>query len=228
MESLDLLVVGAHPDDAEIGCGATIYQNKLQGRRVGILDLTNGEPTPYGTPEIRAKEAKNAASILNVDVRITLEMPNRYLRNIIEHRKLVADVFRKYKPRVIITHPKKDWHEDHIICHQLVNAAKFQAKLSNTESEFPPYYPPRILYFDHTHIREQRRLDFLYDVSDSFEQKIEALRAYESQFVKNPKNQGIFEILRSRARWLGSQIGTQYAEGFQSPEFFQVNDLFSL
>lgn len=228
MTKLDLLVVGAHPDDAELGCGALIHQYSKQGKKVGILDLTNGEPTPFGTPEIRAKEATNAAKILNVCLRYTLDLPNRYLRNTIENRIKIADKFREYQPQVIITHPSVDWHEDHIACHQLVNAAKFQAKLSKTDSAFPPYYPPRVLYFDHTHMKEQRKLDFLVDVSESFEYKLKALEAYDSQFNQNPKNRGIFKILKSRATWLGHQIGVKYAEGFQCPEYFQVKDILTL
>ena len=141
---LDVLAFGAHPDDAEIGCGGTIAHYRKMGKKVGILDLSNGEPTPHGTVEKRMAEAREAAEILNIDVRETLDMQNRYIENTIENRKKVSEVFRKYRPKVIITHPLEDWHADHIACHHLVNAAKFQSKLTKTESPYPEHYPKRI------------------------------------------------------------------------------------
>lgn len=225
MIELDILAVGAHPDDAEIGCGGIIAHYQKLGKKIGVLDLTNGEPTPHGTIEKRLAEAKDAADILKVDVRVTLDMPNRYLENTIENRIQVAEVFRQTRPKVIITHPPEDWHADHIACHHLVNAAKFQAKLSKTESQFPEFYPPRILYFVHSHIQMQRKMDFLIDISDSFEDKIAALKAYKSQFLDNKKNKGIFDLLRNRASFLGHQIGVKYAEGLLCPTYFQVEDI---
>ncbi|MFX0100922.1 MAG: bacillithiol biosynthesis deacetylase BshB1 [Candidatus Hodarchaeota archaeon] len=224
-QKLDILVVGAHPDDAEIGCGGTIAHYKKMGKRVGILDCSNGEPTPHGSPEIRAEEAKKAAQILNLDVRITLDMKNRYIENTIENRVKISEVFREYQPKIIITHPRNDWHPDHVAVHQLVNAAKFHAKLSKTDSKFPEYYPPRILYFDHSHIKEPRMHDFLVDISDSIDDKIEALKAYESQFIINKKNLKIFDYIKERAGYLGYQVGVRYAEGYTCPEYYLVKDI---
>ena len=222
---LDVLVVGAHPDDAEIACGGTIAHYKKLGKKVGILDLTNGEPTPFGTVEKRMAEAKAAADILNVDMRVTLDMPNRALESTLQNRVKIADIFRKYQPNTIITHPLEDWHADHIAAHHLVNAAKFQAKLTKTDSPYPEYYPPRILYFDHSHIRMQRKMDFLVDISDSFEEKIAALQAYKSQFYENKKNMKIFDWIRNRAANLGFEIGVEYAEAFMCPTYFQIHDI---
>ncbi len=222
---LDVLAVGAHPDDCEIGCGGILAHYKKMGKTIGILDLTNGEPTPYGTVEKRLAEAKKAADILNLDVRITLDMQNRYLENSIKSRIEIGEVFREYQPKIIITHPIEDWHSDHIACHHLINAAKFQAKLSNTDSKFPEFYPPRILYFDHSHIKKQRKLDFLIDISDSLEDKISALEAYNSQFIENKKNNVIFSYIRDRASYLGHQIGVKYAEGLICPDYYQINDI---
>ncbi|UYP48698.1 Diacetylchitobiose deacetylase [Candidatus Lokiarchaeum ossiferum] len=222
---LDVLVVGAHPDDAEIACGGIIAHYKKLGKKVGILDLTNGEPTPFGTIEKRMAEAKAAADILKVDIRVTLDIPNRSLENTLENRVKVADIFRKYRPNTIITHPSEDWHADHIAAHHLVNAAKFQAKLTKTDSSYPEYYPPRILYFDHSHIRMQRKIDFLVDISDSFEEKIAALQAYKSQFYENKKNMKIFDWIRNRAANLGFEIGVEYAEALICPTYFQIHDI---
>ncbi|MCP4763283.1 MAG: bacillithiol biosynthesis deacetylase BshB1 [archaeon] len=222
---LDILVVGSHPDDAEIGCGGTIAHYKKMGKKVGILDLSNGEPTPYGTVEKRMAEAQKAAEILNIDTRITLDMQNRYIENTIENRIKVAEVFRKYRPTVIITHPPVDWHADHIACHHLVNAAKFQAKLTKTDSLFPEFYPKRILYFDHSHIRKQRKVDFLVDISDSLDDKINSLKAYKSQFIEKEKNYKIFEYVKARSIYLGHKIGVKYAESFICPEYFEIEDI---
>ncbi|MFW9824044.1 MAG: PIG-L deacetylase family protein, partial [Candidatus Thorarchaeota archaeon] len=174
--------------------------------------------------EIRMTELKVASEILQLDVRVTLDMTNRYIENTKENRIKVSDVIRKYKPSIIITHPSNDWHPDHIASHQIVNAAKFQAKLTKTESQYPEYYPKYLLYFDHSHLKDiNRKLDFLIDISDSLEDKINALKAYKSQFIDNKKHLRIFDYIRERAGYLGYQIGVKYAEGFISSEFLQVD-----
>ncbi|MFX1479443.1 MAG: bacillithiol biosynthesis deacetylase BshB1 [Promethearchaeota archaeon] len=221
---LDILVIGAHPDDAEIGCGGTIAHYKKKGKKIGVLDLSNGEPTPFGTIEKRLAEAKVASEILHLDLRITLEMTNRYIKNTIENRINVSEVIRKYKPNIIITHPANDWHPDHIACHQIVNAAKFQAKLTKTESDYSEFSPKYIFYFDHSHLKDMnKKLDFLIDISDSIDDKINALKAYKSQFVDNNKHLRIFDYIKERAGYLGYQIGVKYAEGFISPEYLKVD-----
>jgi len=221
---LDILVIGAHPDDAEIGCGGTIAHYKKKGKKIGVLDLSNGEPTPFGTVEKRLAEAKAASEILHLDIRITLNMTNRYLENTIENRKEVSEIIRKYKPNILITHPCNDWHPDHIACHQIVNAAKFQAKLTKTESTYTEHYPKYVFYFDHSHLKEKnRKLDFLIDISDSIEEKVNALKAYKSQFFDNKKNLRIFDYIRERAGYLGYQVGVDYAEGFINSEYLLVD-----
>jgi len=221
---LDILVIGAHPDDAEIGCGGTIAHYKKRGKNIGILDLSNGEPTPFGTVEKRMAEAKAASEILHLDIRITLDMVNRYIENTIENRKKVSEVIRKYKPNILITHSSNDWHPDHIACHQIVNTAKFQAKLTKTESEYPEFSPKYVFYFDHSHLKDKnRKLDFLIDISDSIEEKINALKVYKSQFVDNQKYLRIFDYIRERAGYLGYQIGVKYAEGFIHSEYLMLD-----
>jgi len=151
-------------------------------------------------------------------------MTNRYIENTIENRKKVSEVIRKYKPNILITHPSNDWHPDHIACHQIVNAAKFQAKLTKTESEYQEFDPKYIFYFDHSHLKDKdRKLDFLIDISDSIEEKINALKAYKSQFVDNKKHIRIFDYIKERAGYLGYQIGVKYAEGFINSEYLIVD-----
>nr|MDO8117230.1 bacillithiol biosynthesis deacetylase BshB1 [Candidatus Sigynarchaeota archaeon] len=223
--NVDILVIGAHPDDAEIGCGGTISHYIKAGKRVGILDCSNGEPTPHGTIEKRLNEALRAAEVLGLTMRVTLDMKNRYIENSIGNRVKIADVIRQSRPRIIITHPGTDWHPDHVAVHQLVNAAKFHAKLTKTESPHAEFSPGRVVYFDHSHIKEQRRCDFLVDISESLEEKIHALQCYESQFIENKKNMKIFEYVRERAGFLGFQVGVRYAEAFICPEYFLVDDV---
>lgn len=222
---LDILVIGAHPDDAEIGCGGTIARHKQLGHKIGILDCSNGEPTPHGSPEIRLEEAGHAAKILDIDTRETLDMKNRYIENTIENRIKVADIIRKYQPKIIITHPPRDWHADHVAVNKIVSAAKFQAKLTKTDSPYEEFYPPRIVYFDHAHARIQRKIDFLVNISDTIDVKIRALKAYKSQFIDNRDNRAIFDFIKNKASFLGQQAGIQFAEGFSMPEYFLVQDI---
>lgn len=222
---LDVLVVGAHPDDAEIGSAGLIARYTNEGKSIGILDLTNGEPTPFGDPKTRILESKEAAKILGVKTRITLDMKNRYLENNIDNRIKISEIFREYKPDVIITHPPYDWHPDHIACNQLVNAAKFQAKLSKTESIHPNFSPKRIFYFHHTHQKQNQKIDFLVDISDFITKKIGALKAYRSQFELNPKNINFISNVKKKCAYFGSLIHTKFAEGYESPEFLRIDDL---
>ncbi len=228
MNKLDVLIVGAHPDDAEIGCGGCIAKYIDKGYAVGILDLTDGEPTPFGDRQTRLQEAKQAAKILGVKTRITLDMPNRFLENTLENRVKISEILRAHQPKIIITHPSHDWHPDHISCHHLVNAAKFHAKLSKTDSKYPQFSPKRIFYFHHTHQKQFQAVDFCIDTSDYILLKQQALEAYESQFFKNPQNQQkITEILQKDA-YFGSLIQTKFAEGFQSPEIIRIEDIMTL
>jgi bacillithiol biosynthesis deacetylase BshB1 len=225
---LDVLVICAHPDDAEIGCGGLIAKYIKNGYKVGILDLTDGEPTPYGDVETRLRESQQASKILGVSHRINLNLPNRILEDTLENRIKISEVIREYSPTVIITHPPKDWHPDHIACHHLVNAAKFHAKLSKTDSKFEPFSPKHVYYFNHKHQKSPQPIDFLVDISEYMEIKNEALSAYRSQFIDNPKNRHFISELTEKAAYFGSLIRTAYAEAFQSPEYIKIEDITTL
>ncbi|MGB9553392.1 MAG: PIG-L family deacetylase, partial [bacterium] len=127
---MKILTIGAHPDDVEIGMGGTIAALKDKGHEVTILDLTDGEPTPTGSREVRLKESQEAAKILGVDRRITLDLPNRFLLDTIENRLKVAQVIREIKPEAIFLHYWTDAHPDHRAACQLCEAARFYAKLT--------------------------------------------------------------------------------------------------
>ena len=143
----ELLVIGAHPDDVEIGMGGAIAAFVQHGHGVTILDLTDGEPTPMGTPERRRAESDAAAQTLGVRRRITLPLPNRYLMDTVENRVAVAEVIREVRPEILFIPYGVDAHPDHIAAERLGEAARFYAKLTKTEMRGDPHYPGRILHF---------------------------------------------------------------------------------
>ncbi len=139
---LDVLVIAPHPDDAELGMAGSILRFKDQGMRVGVLDLTSGEPTPHGTPEIRARETAAATKILQLDFRENLDLPNRSLEPTLQARRQLAEVFRRVRPAWLFAPYWVDAHPDHVAATQLVEAARFWSKLTKTEMAGEPFHPP--------------------------------------------------------------------------------------
>lgn len=217
---LDALVVAAHPDDAELGMGGTIVRLIGQGWKVGILDLTDGEPTPLGTPERRAGETAAANAHLGNPWRRNLGLPNRSLENSLAYRRPIAEVFRQVRPRVLFAPYWEDAHPDHVAVSQLVEAARFWSKLSKTDLAGEPFHPARIFYYYSVHLRIVERPQFLIDISDQLERKVAALRCYASQLVENqPAGQpGVIENVCDRTRFWGNSIGVRHAEPFASRE----------
>ena len=224
---LDYLIIACHPDDAEIGCGGAILSLKAQGAKIGVLDLTNGEPTPHGSPEIRKRECEAATAILGLDWRSNLGLPNRSLVADLESRKLVAGMIRQLRPRTLITHYWEDAHPDHVAASALVDAARFWAKLSKTDMPGTPHYPAKILYFPSMHLPQHLKPSVVLDVTAYHDRKIEALKCYPSQFIAGrsttcPTN---FDDLTARARYFGWLIGAVYGEPFLCREEIGVRDL---
>src|SRR5438105_3112328 len=144
---LDYLVIAAHPDDAELGVGGAIMSLKAAGARVGVLDLTNGEPTPHGTPELRASETAAASQILGLDWRGNLGLVNRALVADLEARGRLAGRLRELRPKVLLSHYWEDSHPDHVAASALVDAARFWSKLTKSDLPGEPFFPQRILYY---------------------------------------------------------------------------------
>ncbi len=217
---LDVLVVSPHPDDAEIGVGGTIVQCRREGLRVGVIDLTNGEPTPHGSPKTRAAETAAATRILDLDGRENLDLPNRSLQNTLEARRALAEVFRRTRPRIILAPYWDDAHPDHVAASRLADDARFWAKLTKTDMPGDPYWPPRMLYFWSIHLRIHPQPAFVFDISETIEEKMAAVRAYESQFLagRSQKFPTLLDDVRDRARYWGWSIGAAYAEPFASRE----------
>jgi N-acetylglucosamine malate deacetylase 1 len=216
---LDYLVIAAHPDDAEIGTGGALLALKAQGARVGVLDLTNGEPTPHGTPEIRQKETLAATTLLGLDWRGNLGLPNRALVADLDARRNVAAVIRQLRPRVLLTHYWEDAHPDHVAASALVDAARFWAKLTKTDLPGEPHYPERIVYFYSVHLRLHVQPSFVLDVSAYHEKKMETLACYHSQFIQGrPTSPSFLDEIRDRGRYWGWTIGVRYGEPFRCRE----------
>jgi bacillithiol biosynthesis deacetylase BshB1 len=216
MSDLDYLVIAAHPDDAEIGAGGTILLLKSQGHRVGVLDLTDGEPTPHGTPELRRQETEAASAVLGIDWRGNLGLTNRELVADLAARRRLASVLRELRPRCLFAPYWEDAHPDHVAASALVDAARFWAKLTKTDLPHAPWYPTRILYYFSIHLRLHPRPSFVLDISDHLEQKMRALACYRSQFTIGRPTipPTLLDDLRDRARYWGWAIGRTYGEPF--------------
>ncbi len=216
LAALDYLVVAPHPDDAELGAGGTILLLKAQGARVGILDLTDGEPTPHGSPEIRQRETEHASAILGIDWRGNLGLPNRALVADLQARRQLAGMLRQLRPRYLFAPYWEDAHPDHVAASTLVDAARFWAKLTKTDLPGEPHFPQRIFYYLSVHLRLHPRPSFVLDITPYIETKVRALACYRSQFIEGrPATPPTFlDDLRDRARYWGWAIGTGFGEPF--------------
>src|SRR5436309_13036827 len=188
---LDVLAVAPHPDDLELTCGATLAKLARQGYRVGILDLTTGEPTPRGSEEIRAREAEAARQVLGVQVRVNLGLPNRVLMDSPEGRFRLATELRRYRPTLLILTAGRTpaASPDHHQGHLLAEAARFYSQLTKWDDRFDgttPYRVPHLVYAPMPFDAEERhwRSKFVIDIDETIDQKIAAIHCYQSQFDK--------------------------------------------
>lgn len=220
VKSVDYLVVAAHPDDAEISVGGIITTLVASGASVGILDLTDGEPTPFGSPEIRAHETANATEVLGITWRGNLNLPNRSLQNTIDAREKLATIFRLSRPKVLLTHHPVDAHPDHVAASFMVDGARFWAKLTKTQMEGDPWYPPVLLHFFSIHLKAMPKPKVVLNVSEHFNTKLKALRCYHSQLVAGRSANPITPLEEIEAMGLawGRTIRAKYGEPLDSPE----------
>lgn len=230
ISEVNSIVVAPHPDDAELGMGGTILRMVRSGLSVGIVDLTNGEPTPHGTPEIRAAETERANQVLGIHWRVNLGLPNRSLEPTIEGRSLLAAVFRLGRPQMVFCPYWEDAHPDHLATTAMAEAARFWAKLTKTDLPGQPYYPPRMYYYFCTHLRKVFVPHFVVDITEFIEKKLEAVRCYESQVITGRPTSpySFLDLLRHRAATLGGAAGVGFAEGFASRETLVIEDLRAL
>lgn len=224
---LDLLVVAPHPDDAELGAAGTILRCKQDGLKVGILDLTSGEPTPHGSLEIRAQETAAATRILDLDWRANLGLPNRSLQPTLEVRRELAGVFRQQRPRWIMAPYWVDAHPDHVAATELIEAARFWSKLSKSDIPGEPFHPERILYYFCVHLRLAIQPALIVDISPFWDQKRAAIECYHSQFLagRPTGTTTLVDRWRDQAAYFGSLIGVAYGEPLASREPLGVTSL---
>lgn len=217
---LDLLIVAPHPDDAELGMAGAILKAKAEGLSVGVLDLTDGEPTPHGSIETRTRETAAATEILGLDWRGNLGLPNRRLEPTLEARGQLAGMFRQLRPRWIFAPYWIDAHPDHVAATQLVEAARFWSKLTKTDLPGEPYHPERIYHYYCIHLRLAAQPAFVLDISDFWEQKEAAIRCYASQFLTGRPSEPptLIDQLRHESAHWGRLIGARYGEPFTSRE----------
>lgn len=213
----NILVVGPHPDDQELGMGGTILKLRQQGHDVLLLDMTNGEPTPHGSPEQREKEWTAAAEILGVRRRL-LGLPNREVVHSIEARHMVAGVIREHRAQIVFVPFEEDAHPDHRATTRIVEDARFDAKLTRIGLPGDPIYPKWIFYYYATHLRWVADPSFCIDISEQMDDKERSILAYESQFVTPEKNRQVVTWLREMNGYMGSRIGVRYAEPFFTKE----------
>lgn len=209
----NILVVGPHPDDQELGMGGTILRLASQGHNILLLDMTNGEPTPLGSPEQREIEWTKAAEILGVKRRL-LGLPNRFVTHSIEARHKVAGVIREHQAEIIFLPYFEDAHPDHLAVTRIVEDARFDAKLSKIDLPGESIYPKWMIYYYCTHLRHVANPSFCMDITPFMERKIEAIEAYETQFVLPEKNRKVVGWLKQMNGYMGSRIGVEYAEPF--------------
>jgi bacillithiol biosynthesis deacetylase BshB1 len=232
--AVDVLAIGAHPDDVELICGGTLIRAQMLGRHTAILDLSAGELGSRGTREIRAQEAAKAGSVMGVSVRENLGLPDGGIENTPETRARIALVIRRLRPAVVITHSLHGRHPDHPVVAQLARDACFVAGLSKIEPESPAYRPRKVLHA--LSFREDyQKPTFVVDISDAFERKLEAVAAYASQFGDAvqagevyPNGEPLADLMRHHAAHYGSLIRRRYGEPFHTTETMLVDDVSTL
>lgn len=235
---LDLLAFGAHPDDVELGCGGTVAKEVSNGKKVGIIDLTQGELGTRGNADTRFEEATNSAEILGVSVRENLGFADGFFVNDRSHQLQVISMLRKYRPELVICNAIYDRHIDHGKGSQLVSDSCFLSGLVKIETEYDgqiqkPWRPKAVYHYIQW---KNIKPDVTVDISDFIEQKMSAVLAYKTQFhdpdsdaPETPISSLNFtESIKYRARDLGRLVGVEYAEGFTVERLMGVESLFDL
>jgi N-acetylglucosamine malate deacetylase 1 len=236
---LDILTIAAHPDDVELSCVGTVIKAVKAGKKVGMIDLTEGQLGTRGSNELRLKEAANAAKIIGASVRDNLGMMDGYFENTHENRHKIIQKIRQYKPDIVVTNPPTDRHPDHGRASAMVTEACFYAGLQKIETEWEgkkqePHRPTRLFYFMQHYNFEP---SFVVDISDEMEQKMDAIKAFGSQFYSKDSTEPqtllsqpkfLDHIIEKCSYW-GFIIGVKYAEGFMTErKIFGVNNIFEI
>ena len=212
-----IAVFGPHPDDQELGMGGTIARLAAAGHQVTLVDMTTGEPTPFGSPEIRSQEAAAAAKILGA-TRLQLPLTNREVVNDLASRAIVAGAIRMLKPHVLFAPHPEDAHPDHVAACAVIEAARFAAKFTKCDLPGDPWHAPHLFHFYSIHLRSVPQPSIIADTTGFGQTKRRAVLAYASQFIANEKNRKVPEWLDAAGIYFGSRIGTESGEPFFSRE----------
>jgi len=235
---LDILAIGAHPDDIELGCGATIAKEIANGKKIGVIDLTRGELGTRGTAETRDAEADDAAKILGVSVRVNMKFSDGFFRNDKQHQMEIIKMIRKYQPDMVLCNAIDDRHIDHGKGSQLVSDACFLSGLMKIETNIDgntqkPWRPKHVYHYIQWKNLEP---DVVVDVTGFIDTKMEAVLAYKTQFF-DPKSDApqtpisssnFTDSVKYRARDLGRLIGVEFGEGFTVERYVAVDSLYNL
>ncbi len=232
---VDILAFAAHPDDVEISCGGTILKHVAMGKKVAIVDLTQGELGTRGTAETRKAEAEAASKILGIVARENLKMKDGFFDASEENKKKIVAAIRKYQPQIVLANSITDRHPDHGRASDLVSESCFLAGLPKIETfengEQQKAWRPEVVY----HYIQDRYIDpdFIVDVTDYIDDKVVAIKAYKTQFFdpnsKEPETpisgESFFDFIKARARQFGRLIKTEYGEGFTVEVPMKVEDI---
>lgn len=230
---LDILAIAAHPDDVEISAGGTVLKSIAQGKKVGVVDMTRGEMGSRGSGELRLVEAQRASEILGLSVRENLQLDDCFFQHDRESIMKIIHTIRKYRPEVILTNAPNDRHPDHGRASKLVRDACFYSGLRKIEDGQEAWRPKAVYMFNQDYYNKP---DFVVDVTEYWDKKIEALMAFGSQFYNpnssEPKTpisgKEFFDFLKSRCMDFGRPAGYLLAEGFLVDRAPGVSDLFHL
>ncbi|MCF6352992.1 MAG: bacillithiol biosynthesis deacetylase BshB1 [Cyclobacteriaceae bacterium] len=235
---LDILALAAHPDDVELSCGGTIAKYCAEGKKVGVVDFTQGQMGTKGSPELRLKEAANAAKVLGLVVRENLGLEDIFFENSMKNQLKIVEMIRKYRPEILLINAAEDRHPDHVRASAMSKSAVFLAGLKKIETSVDgkpqAVFRPRAVY----HYIQSQMLtpDFILDVSDHLELRDKAIWSFASQ-LHNPSNQKgetfisspeFLKMLNARGKMLGHSIGVKFGEGFIGTRNTGVSDLFGL
>lgn len=232
--SVDILAIAAHRDDVELTCAGTLIKAAKQGRRTAVIDLTAGEMGTRGDAASRAEEAAKAAAIMQLSARENLGLPDAGIVNDPATRELVARAIRRFKPRIVIAPARQGRHPDHRATAELVRDACFVAGLAKLAADVPKHRPHKIVHCI-SFRQDFEKPTFVVDVSDEFEDKLAAIRCFETQFgganqagEVYPNGEPLYDAIRHYSAYYGSMIRTRYGEPFFTTETMRVDDISAL
>jgi bacillithiol biosynthesis deacetylase BshB1 len=234
MTSVDLLAIAAHRDDVELTCAGTLIKAAKQGYKTAVIDLTQGELGTRGSPELRAAEASRAAEIMRLQARENLGLPDAGIVNDLATREMIARAIRRFKPQIVIAPAREGRHPDHHTTAQLVRDACFVAGLAKLAPDVPGHRPRKLIHC--VSFREDfGKPTFVVDISAEFEEKMKAIRCFDSQFSGAtqagevfPNGEPLYEMITHQSAHYGSMIRCKYGEPFYTTETMRVDDIVAL